>query len=216
MSDLLPSPDPMLGLLYAAAYHLMPLFKIGTIDDDLARQMAVSAIEAYQPETRADYLNVARTIACSMTALALLGKTASPDMPLPEQMRAYGRANALNRSADQSERTMMQRRRYQKANPPVEQPELLPAANAPEMAIAEAEIGAAVADLMREYLSASAATPVETVTQVMPRPLVSPPRRPGLDPFRIPETGQPDPMPHRQEAGAMRGGTIYSPTPPPN
>jgi hypothetical protein len=210
MSDLPPLLNPMLGLLYAVAHHLMPLFKIGTIDDDLAQQMAVSAIEAYHPETQADYVNVARTIACSITALALLGKTAASDMTLPEQMRAYGRANALNRSADQSERTMMQRRRHQNANPPIEQPELVPEANVPEMALAEAEIGAAVADLMREYLSVSAATQVEAATRVMPRPPVSPP----LDPF--PEPGQLHPMPHRQETGVMRGGTIHNPTPPPN
>ena len=145
----LPPINPRLGLMFAAAHHLLPLFRIGTIDDRLARQMAVSAIEAYEPQTRADYVNAARIIAFSMTALALLGKTTNPDMPMPEQMRAYGRANALNRSADQSERTMMQRRRHQKANPPAEQPA---EADAPEMALAEAEIDAAVADLMREYL----------------------------------------------------------------
>jgi hypothetical protein len=121
----LPPINPRLGLMFAAAHHLLPLFKIGTIDDRLARQMAVSAIEAYEPQTRADYVNVARIIAFSMTALVLLGKTVNPDMPMPEQMRAYGRANALNRSTDQSERTMMQRRRLQKANPLGERPDLI-------------------------------------------------------------------------------------------
>jgi hypothetical protein len=179
--------------MFAAAHHLLPLFRIGTIDDRLARQMAVSAIEAYHPETRADYVNVARIIAFSMTALALLGKTASPDMALPEQMRAYARANALNRSADQSERTMMQRRRHQKANPPAEQPNLIgpnPAIPNPETddpetdeaaidptaidptaidptAIDDAEVQAAVDGIMQEYRSIGIATPI----QPAPRPV---------------------------------------------
>jgi hypothetical protein len=193
--------------MFAAAHHLLPLFKIGTIDDRLARQMAVSAIEAYEPQTRADYVNVARIIAFSMTALALLGKTANPNMPMPEQMRAYGRANALNRSADQSERTMMQRRRLQKANPPGERPDLIGATPAtpdpaipdpaipdpaiPDPAIpdptihdpatppdptkiAEAEIAAAVAGIMREYQSVGIATPIPTAASQTPAPTTVP------------------------------------------
>ena len=159
--------DPTLGLLFIVSQHLMPLFKVGTIDDRLAREMAVTAIEAYHPETRADYVNIARTIACSITSLALLGTTASPDMPPPEKIRTIGRAIALNRTADQSERTMTQRRRYHKANPPSEIPSLMPAPkpSTPEPATAEpqpdsvdAEIQAAIANVMQEYLSASTAT----------------------------------------------------------
>jgi hypothetical protein len=179
----LPPINPRLGLMFAAAHHLLPLFRIGTIDDRLARQMAVSAIESYHPETRADYVNVARIIAFSMTALALLGKTASPDMALPDQMRAYGRANALNRSADQSERTMMQRRRHQKANPPSELPSLIdpnPTIPDPESdeaavdpsaidptAIDDAEVQAAVDGIMQEYRSLGITTPI----QPAPRPV---------------------------------------------
>jgi hypothetical protein len=94
-------------------------------------------------------------------------------MQMPEQMRAYGRANALNRSADQSERTMMQRRRLQKANPPGERPDLIgqnpttpnpaipdPATTADPTEIADAEIAAAVAGLMKEYQSVASATPI--------------------------------------------------------
>jgi hypothetical protein len=91
---------------------------------------------------------------------------------MPEQMRAYGRANALNRSADQSERTMMQRRRLQKANPLGERPNLIganpttpnptvpdPATTPDPTETADAQIAAAVAGLMREYQSAAIATP---------------------------------------------------------
>jgi hypothetical protein len=106
-----PDIDPRIGLMFTISDHLVPLFTTGSVDANLARRMAVSAIEAYDPETRADYVNVARTIAFSISALALLGQAAAPDMTVAEKMRAYGRANALNRSADQSERTMIQRRR---------------------------------------------------------------------------------------------------------
>jgi hypothetical protein len=149
-----PQVDPEIGLIFTAADHLIPLFKTGSIDLPLARQMAVSAIEAYRPETRADFVNVARTIAFSMAALALLGQTASADMTLPEKMRAFGRANALSRSADQSERTMMQRRRYQQANPPAEQPDPKSEHLAPDTLIDDAKLQADIADAMREYLAA--------------------------------------------------------------
>ena len=137
-SKALPYLDPEVGLMFGIADQLIPLFKIGTIDVPLAREMAVSAITAYAPETRADYVNIARTIALSMAALSLLGTAASQDMTMPEKMRTFGRANALNRSADQSERTMMQRRRYQRANPPGEQPDHESEAPAPKGATTDA------------------------------------------------------------------------------
>jgi hypothetical protein len=202
----MPTPDqpinPTLGLLFIVAQHLMPLFKVGTIDNRLARQMAVSAIEAYHPETRADYVNVARTIACSITSLALLGQTASPDMTPPEKIRAMGRAIALNRAADQSERTMMQRRRHHKANPPAEIPSLMPAPQpttpqptkpepptAPQPQIDDAEIQAAVASVMQEYLSAGMANPI---------PPAAPTERPAA-PFRVDLPKPPANRSYRQE-----------------
>ena len=145
--------DPQIGLMFTAADHLIPLFRTGSIDVALAREMAISAIEAYHPETRADFVNAARTIAFSMAALTLLGLAASRDMPMPEKMRAYSRANALNRSADQSERTMMQRRRYHHANPPDHQPDPETEAPADDAPIDEAEMQAAVAVAMNEYLA---------------------------------------------------------------
>jgi len=115
-----PPIDPRAGLMICAASQLVPLFRPNSTNSRVVREMAMSAIGAYDPESRADYINVARTIAFSMAALALLAKAATQDMPMPELMRVYGRANALNRSADQSERTMMRRRACHKANPPAE------------------------------------------------------------------------------------------------
>jgi hypothetical protein len=217
----LPPINPRLGLMFAAAHHLLPLFRIGTIDDRLARQMAVSAIESYHPETRADYVNVARIIAFSMTALALLGKTASPDMALPDQMRAYGRANALNRSADQSERTMMQRRRHQKANPPSEQPSLIdpnPVIPDPKTdeaaidptAIDNAEVQAAVDGIMQEYRSLGITTPI----QPAPRPVN--PSQPAAFRFDRSRPGAPQPSPNQSAAFARPQATPNNQPHPPN
>lgn len=104
---------------------LMPFFDRPGLDKRFARRMAGCAVDAYGPETRADHINIARTIAFSMASVALLAKaTAAQDMPLKDQLRVLSRAGALNRSAHQSEHAMMQRRRYDKANPPAERPNL--------------------------------------------------------------------------------------------
>jgi hypothetical protein len=135
------------------AEQLMPLFEVCATDDDAAHSMALSAIAGYAPESRADYVNIARTIAFSMAALTLLGHaTADVTMMPPEKMRAYGRANALNISADQSERTMMQRRKYHHAHPPAKLPAWMdPCAEPakPEPPIDDA----GVAEAMREYIN---------------------------------------------------------------
>jgi hypothetical protein len=150
----LPPIDPRMGLLLTVADHLIPLFNIGAIDAPLARRMALSAVYAYDPETPADFINVGRTIAFSMAALGLLGKAASADMTFPQQMRAFGRANALNRSADQSERTMMLRRRRQQASLLAEQPDEGSASSAPDTQTSDAEVQDAMAGIMEEYLAA--------------------------------------------------------------
>jgi hypothetical protein len=123
-------------------------------------------------------------------------------MQMPEQMRAYGRANALNRSADQSERTMMQRRRLQKADPLAERPDLIgpnptnpnpaipdPATTGDPTEIADAEIAAAVAGLMKEYQSATSATPT-TASQI---PAAAPLRYTHPTPPPNPNAAQTDP-----------------------
>jgi len=151
-----PNIDPRLGLRFVAAAHLIDLFEGGPVDTNLAREMAHSAIDAYSPQTRADCLNAARTIAFSMAALALLSRLVREPGPLPEQLRAFDRANALNSSADRSERTMMLRRRTQKAKPAsapaVSQPE-------PDLQVTlaeEAEIKAIVAEAVNDYQAVTA------------------------------------------------------------
>jgi hypothetical protein len=168
-----PDADLRIGLLLSIGEQLIPLFATGIVDIPLARRMAVSAIEAYEPESRADYVNAARTIAFSMGALALLGHAAAPDTPMPEKMRAYGRANALNRSADQSERTMMQRRRYLQLSPRDEHPTQMfstPEPSAPDPTLEDAAVQAAVAEAMAIVL----ARPAKSATTPVP-PTAAPP-----------------------------------------
>jgi hypothetical protein len=162
------------GLLLGIANELIPLFTHGNMDRANARSMALSALQAYQPETHADYVNIARTIAFSMSALALLGHAAAKDVPMPEKLRAFGRANALNRSADQSERTMMQRRSYHQAQAPASS-----TAPAPDPylddATAQALVAEAVAAARAEIQAAEAKTnPLETKSpEAAPSPAVA-------------------------------------------
>jgi hypothetical protein len=162
-----PTIDPRLGLRFVAAAHLIDLFEGGPVDTDLAREMAHSAIDAYSPQTRADCLNAARTIAFSMAALALLSHIVREPMPLPEQLRAFDRANALNSSADRSERTMMLRRRTQKARsspaptasrpePDVPAPSAQPEPDWQMTPAEEAEIKAIVAEATQNHRAATA------------------------------------------------------------
>ena len=110
-----PTTSPTGDLQGTVAHLLVPLFAEGGNDDATAFQIAHTTLDAYQPQSGADYVNVARTLAFSMTALNLLRDIAKADLSMPEKLRLFGRANALNRSADQSERTMMQRRRLQQS-----------------------------------------------------------------------------------------------------
>ena len=168
MSDPTPSSsptDPKTALMVVAASHLVPLFRIGSIKYRDAHKMAMSAIAAYHPESRSDYVNIARTVAFSMAALALLAKATAADTPMPDLMRVYGRANALNRSADQSEQTMIRRRAYHAANPPEELPAWMDPGledPQPDAPADDAIIQAAVAEAMREYNAAVTSTQPET------------------------------------------------------
>nr|WP_294525081.1 hypothetical protein [uncultured Rhodopila sp.] len=193
----LPPIDPQIGLRFAAAEHLIPFFRSRISDTDLARRMAHSALDAYYPETRADFVNAARTIAFSMAAIALLGKAmAAPDLTVPEQMRAYGRANALNRSAEQSERSMMVRRKYLRANPPPERAPIPPAEKptiSPEDA---AEIEAQIGEAMQAYHDACARPAAEPEP---PAEAPSPAPVPSAEPlFRTPASLE----------AALRSGSI--------
>ncbi len=161
--------DPQVGLRAVSAARLTCLFEIGPVDHLLATRMAISALQAYAPESHADYISAARIVAFSLASVALLGKAASRDMSFSEQMRAYSRANALHRSANQSERTMMQRRRDQRTHPPTERP-----AKQPKPVDAGAETAAfeaGLAGIMKEYRAACPPrAPAALAPQATPAP----------------------------------------------
>ena len=161
------APHSSDALLHRLAAQLMPLFQQDAADPLVATQGALAAIAAYQPESRADFVNIARIIAFSMATLSALGLAAAADVLPAQRMRYFGRANALNRSADQSERIMMQRRRDQRANPPGETAAggLSPA----EEVLSDAYIDAAVAEAMAVY-TASRANSVRPAQPASPQP----------------------------------------------
>ncbi|PPQ27849.1 hypothetical protein [Rhodopila globiformis] len=150
-----PIIDPCVGLRAIVANHLIDLFQGGPVDTNLARQMAYSAIDAYSPQTRADCVNAGRTIAFSIAALALLGRLVRDPMPLPEQLQAFDRANALNGSADKSERTMMLRRRGQRVRPAPAPTPTPPVPEAQTTPAEEAEIKAIVAEAKKHGSAAT-------------------------------------------------------------
>jgi hypothetical protein len=154
-----PIIDPSLGLRFVAAAHLIDLFEGGPVDTNLARDMAHSAIDAYRPQTRADCLNAARTIAFSMAALALLSRIVRESPPLPEQLQAFDRANALNSSADRSERTMMLRRRSQTTRASADLAASQPEPDRLVTPAEEAEIKAIVAEASKDARAATAGKP---------------------------------------------------------
>jgi hypothetical protein len=162
------NPDD--GLLARIADQITPLFQTSTTDPAFARATALGALAAYYPESAADYVNIARILAFSMAALAALG-IAATDLPPAQKMRYFGRANALNRSADQTERMMTQRRRNHRANPPAEpDPHLIiPLADDP---VIDAGIEEAMA-AYRAAMSHPAGQPAQTAapeTRPQPRP----------------------------------------------
>jgi hypothetical protein len=138
-----------------------------------------------------------------MAALSVLGTAAGDDLAMPQKLRIYGRAVALNRSADQSERTMMQRRRHLNAAPSAEQRD--PAAGRPTKAELAA-IEAAVA-------LANAAANAEATPEPAPAtPAGATPA--GATP--APEAAKPAPPPFRAQAEQPARSAIHNPAPSPS
>jgi len=210
----LPPIEPCMGLGLAFADQLIPLFASGFTGSDgvpLAQKIARRAIEAYNPESWADYVNISRTIALSMAALSLIGGAAGDDVPLAQKMRAYSRANALNRSADQSERTMMQRRRYALANQRPEQPEeAMPADLLPYDPLLGTPFEQAVAAAQAEA-AAIAQPPAKTIPPVAQ----SAPPAPAFTPAPAPEFS-PEPKPDSAIRYSGPRTNTDQPRPPPS
>ena len=134
--------DPMFGLQEKIASLLTPIFHDADTDELFAYQVACRSLQAYEPETRADFVNAGRTIAFSLASLVVLKEAFNPALQLEDKKRVAIHANALNRSADQAERSMMERRRYRRAYPTFPVPE--PAAPEPDDAQAQTQVAQAV------------------------------------------------------------------------
>jgi hypothetical protein len=115
--------DPMFGLQEKVASLLTPIFQDARTDELFAYQIACRSLQAYEPETRADFVNAARTIAFSLASLVVIKDAFDPTLQPEDKKRVAIQANALNRSADQAERSMMERRRYQRAYPTLPVPQ---------------------------------------------------------------------------------------------
>ena len=80
------------ALLFRIADKIVPLFQYRNADLAAAKLAALSAIAAYHPESRADFVSIARILAFSMAALSALGIAAADDLPPALKMRYFGRA----------------------------------------------------------------------------------------------------------------------------
>jgi hypothetical protein len=158
-----PAQSPWDALLVRVADHIAPLFESPDADPTSARTAALGALATYQPESPADFVNIARILAFSMASLVALGLAAAADLTPAQKMRYFGRANALNRSADQTERLMMQRRRDQRANPPSELPASLNPGDTtpPDDPAINIAVEEAMAAFRATRQSAAAATPAQ-------------------------------------------------------
>jgi hypothetical protein len=142
------------GLIDRLANLLAPQFVTNSDDFPVARIMAGRTMASYQPGSQADFINVARTIAFSLSALSVLGLAATADMPPALRLRYFDKAVMLNRGADQSEHAMEKRRRYQasaSSGPPAIAAARQAAMTQEEMAAQGAAIDAAIAEVMKEY-----------------------------------------------------------------
>jgi hypothetical protein len=160
MSVTAPNPtdalDPQYGLVVAVGEQIVSLFKTPQVTLTQAREATVLALHAYHPEGQADHVSAARILAFSMAALSALRLAAAEDVPLAMKLRLFDRANSLNRSADQAERRMAERRQDLQASPPVvaadrRQPPAVPAA---DPLFDDAAIAAAVEEAMAAFHTA--------------------------------------------------------------
>jgi hypothetical protein len=193
--------DPTDPLLHHVVDKITNLFETNGTDSAFARKAALSAIAAYHPESRADIVSIARILAFSMASLVALGLAAGTDLTPAQKMRYFGRANALNRSADQTERMMLQRRRNERANPPAEPPAKLD----PLPAAAPINHDAALEALVDEAMAAYRATTAQKQ---------APKSTPAPRPETAIQAAAPSPRPATAYRRSLLNGSAMPPLPP--
>jgi hypothetical protein len=105
------------ALMEAVIDFLLPYFMPSALDIHDARIEIVDTLTAYAARTRSEYLQVARIIAFSMTALDVLAEAKTTDMSLSMRVRYRGCANNLNRTTMQLEKALDQRLALDAAQP---------------------------------------------------------------------------------------------------
>jgi hypothetical protein len=110
--------EPAHNVLQAVAERLIPFFAGAGHDAGAARTAALAAIDSWRPENMVDILHIGRILAFSLAAISMAGQAAAADMPPEMQLRCLGKANALARSAEQSERAMTRQRQLRRDDPP--------------------------------------------------------------------------------------------------
>jgi hypothetical protein len=193
-------------LLHHVVDKITKLFETNGADSAFARKVALSALAAYHPESHADIVNIARILAFSMASLAALILAAADDLSPAQKIRYFGRANALNRSADQTERMMMQRRRLQRVDPSAKRPaDSTPLSPIPPEQSAALE--AMVDEAMATYRATVAAKPAPK-----PEPPAAPPQAERARPvLRAAFQTQPPATPYRR---SLLNGSAMPQIPP--
>jgi hypothetical protein len=135
------STDVLINLIVTL---LAPMFLPGAGGDiSFARIAALETITAYRMQNPVGLLLVAKIVAFGLTALGSLGLSMTDDLPIPLILRLRANANALNRSAERTERTLGETRFIR---PPAE----------PDTGLDEATVLAGVAEAQARAAAARA------------------------------------------------------------
>jgi hypothetical protein len=121
-----PQIDP--NFLEEVLYTLLPTFFAGAGGNHAAaRQAALAALAAYDPQNEQELRLAAQITQYSFASLDAIARSVDPDLPLNTVLRLRGNANALQRSANQCQRTLdrlrKERRQAQPAQATAEAPQ---------------------------------------------------------------------------------------------
>jgi hypothetical protein len=125
-----PHIDP--AFLEEILYILLPTFLGGAAGNlDAARQAARAALTAYDPQTEQELRLAAQITQYSFASLDAVSRSIDPDLPLTTVLRLRGNANAMQRSANQCQRTLERLRKERRQAQPAQATTDLPHAEAP-------------------------------------------------------------------------------------
>ncbi len=106
MTNLTSRSHPLLDRILM---FLMPFFSGTAVDRKVIMESILETLGDYRPTTRVELLQAAQVIALSMSSLDSLGEAFSTELTASMRLRLRGGANALNRSAEQTLRSLDKR-----------------------------------------------------------------------------------------------------------